>query len=588
MADEGAPQLTIVTRFETDSSGADQAVADLGKIKDTATDAGAGITNSLDNRRAVTHALRGLMELREGGTMALAGLASEAFVATEAFETMLGPLAPFLLTLSLIASIGIPMFERMRGAVKENKTAEEDLGKASEEASKKRIEAIGAVISKFGEAVKAEMAYNEELTKEAQYTQKEFDDTEKLITAKTKLAVQELELQRQVALGHAKTAEEVTAINERYKNLIEGTKSQGDAQVLDAKINASAQDIADKEGERRRAQEELAPLEQERQSHRDATRQAQDEAAALGVNPDATGSYADVAKDLGKQLDAAIKASEADPRNQDKKHLVDDLGAKQAAANKANDYTEGLKKWEEVLNPPIDKLSAQVEALSSAIATARADNQILQIEQQGASVAAKTATLAEQQAAAKEAAKTAFEEFKAEKENDIKAAQTKKGDPNLSADDKAALEARIDGLQAQIADYQLQHAGPNELDLSEPEKTTLRGDIRADQGKAVHAIGSQQQKSETAALKREIDELKKQLAARPDHESLKPFIAAAERQGDLATEAAQLQSLANQVIGAFVTAQTARNAQQEQFNEKTRQDIARLKGQVNSNRTNRH
>jgi hypothetical protein len=84
MDETGDPQITIVTRFETDSSGADQAVADSGRIgdaaktvgdeSDVASTKGNRLMEDLGNRRGSQRAAMELFEVLRGGGSTIEGL----------------------------------------------------------------------------------------------------------------------------------------------------------------------------------------------------------------------------------------------------------------------------------------------------------------------------------------------------------------------------------------------------------------------------------------------------------------------------------------------------------------------------------
>jgi hypothetical protein len=117
MPDSSAnPEITITTTIDPEGAlaGAAATTEAIKKVGDAAESEGGRFDASiLANRRSVTHLLRGLLELNEGGVAAIGGLATEGFVAAEGFEALLGPLFPLIAAVTLFGSVGIPIFERL-------------------------------------------------------------------------------------------------------------------------------------------------------------------------------------------------------------------------------------------------------------------------------------------------------------------------------------------------------------------------------------------------------------------------------------------------------------------------------------------
>jgi hypothetical protein len=490
-------------------SGVDTTVEGLKQIKTETGGIGEAADDASEKTSKLTEELGGMRESQRvahdlydiiagagegslaGGIQGATGLLRVFLATSEGFNPIF---LAFTIVGAALAGI-VAQHEKVKGSAAESKKAEEDLGEASKDASEKRIAAIGRVVDAFGGLMQSEDNYHDALDREAGYYQKAIEDTEKLIAARTKLAVAELEHQRQIALGNAKSKDDVDAINERYKNLIEGVENQSNADILQKKVQGSAQDIADKVGDQNRVKEELGPVQDELQSHRDATAQAQQAATAAGVLPDAAGSYAEIRKELGKQLDGLVQESKARPYDSGISEQVYEVGKKSQAANRADDYTQGLAKWEALLDPAIDKLTKKFDDLGSAIDRAKTDNQILQTEQATAAQTAQTKALADQQAQLLAAATGAYENQRAQLEARVKEQETQQSNPSLSADQKTAGRASIEGLQAQIAQLQLDNA--RILNLSDAEKIGLRSDVKTDKEKAVFDLGGGQQRDQS-------------------------------------------------------------------------------------------
>lgn len=189
-ADDGYVKIGAFIDPTGATEGADQVVSEVNKIEG-ATDAGADKidTSMLRNRRSVGHLLRGLMEMGQGGEAAIGGLAAEGFVATEAFEAMLGPLAPILIGITLITSMAVPMLMRAqehKEKIDETKKSSDELTKSFEaqgtasvkslseaqavqaviEASFKRMAEYGvSVTSLLGKAIDLQKKLNEDALK---------------------------------------------------------------------------------------------------------------------------------------------------------------------------------------------------------------------------------------------------------------------------------------------------------------------------------------------------------------------------------------------------------------------------------------
>lgn len=134
------------------SAGADQLVGDVNKIGAATGEAGETAkvggekldTAALGNLRSVHHLLTGLMELGQGGTAAIGGLAAEGRVATEVFEGMLGPLAPIALAFTTITMLAVPMIEKWQEHLTKIADAKDSTGdlKAAAASYKDEIDAI--------------------------------------------------------------------------------------------------------------------------------------------------------------------------------------------------------------------------------------------------------------------------------------------------------------------------------------------------------------------------------------------------------------------------------------------------------------
>jgi hypothetical protein len=131
-------------------AGAEETVQAIDKVeKKTAESGEAADISVLGNLRSVHHLVGGLIELGEGGTAAIGGIAAEGRVATEVFEGLLGPLAPILLILTTITQIAIPMFEKLedeRKKVEDGKQGVDDYAQKWKDAAAEIVAALGDVL----------------------------------------------------------------------------------------------------------------------------------------------------------------------------------------------------------------------------------------------------------------------------------------------------------------------------------------------------------------------------------------------------------------------------------------------------------
>ena len=145
---------------------------------------------SLTRLRTLTHVIRGIAEIGEGGTAALGGLATEGYVLTEVFEGMLGPIGLIGAALTGLLAIGIPVFERMSGANKEvadaAKEAAAEAQKAWEDSITAQETAIKRVIFLQDQQLKAQQQINAELPATSKLIDSQIDQAEREAELKIK------------------------------------------------------------------------------------------------------------------------------------------------------------------------------------------------------------------------------------------------------------------------------------------------------------------------------------------------------------------------------------------------------------------
>jgi hypothetical protein len=327
-------------------AGADQTIDAVKGVEKATEAAGEGIdTSVLSNRRNVAHFLRGLEELKSGGVDALAGLASEGFVATEAFEAMLGPLAPIFMAITLIASIGIPMFEKMNEKTGEAKDKEDEFGAAAKsagEASKTAIEAATAALKDYLD-VQKQIIEGEQVR--AEHEKSRLTDLEKQHEATVKLHLSQLELQKQTELGTAKTQLQRDAIEAKYK----AQENQISGAGIDQK---HADELATMEAEKKANKERYEDLSTMDSDRNAKLKELEDRAAAsadkVGVAPDAMGSFEKLIKN---QKDVADKSEKEYRDAQEKGSLEANIKQKEFIEEniKLADLMDAQKAHEELI-----------------------------------------------------------------------------------------------------------------------------------------------------------------------------------------------------------------------------------------------
>src|SRR5260221_7664936 len=130
-------EFRIRLKTVADNTGVDETVDGLKQIQVATEETGESVSKSLDKATESTHSLMGeqlgslrsahhlftgVKEISEGGTAAVAGLAAEARIAAEVFESALGPAAPFVVILSTLLAGGISVFLKgLRGKTQKNK-----------------------------------------------------------------------------------------------------------------------------------------------------------------------------------------------------------------------------------------------------------------------------------------------------------------------------------------------------------------------------------------------------------------------------------------------------------------------------------
>jgi hypothetical protein len=522
MADTPDSEFRIGVRVDPSDAqaGLGEVQAGLGGVATGAEESAGRFENStLQNRRNLTHLVRGLMEMKEGGVAAFGGIATEAYLAGEAMDIAMGPIGIILLGLS----IAIPMLTRAWGehknAVDENATAETELGNASEEASKRRIEYINYVIDGLSKQLKAEMDFNEELDKAEGYNQKAIASTEKLNEARQKLAVAELAYQEQLALGKATSSDEKKEIEGKYKALIEQTQAASEADRLRMQISASAEEIAEKKGARNRAQDELTSsdtsqglgLLDELQSHIDATKAKADAAAALGVKPNAEGAYGDEQKRWARELDNLQRHPPKEADQNEWREKIKEAGDKLNAADQAEDFRVGLEKWQEKLGPDVKTLTDKVASLSSDINDLTAANKVLQLQQQTQVVTDKTAQQKEEDEKTVGDAKVAFGLREADRYARKKQAEDVQDDPNATPDQKSAAKAQ--GDQVDVEGFQDKINNAAQLQLSQAEVTKLKADVASLMKRAQFTVEGQDKKDDAKETSAALQTVRGQIEA---------------------------------------------------------------------------
>jgi hypothetical protein len=308
-------QFKIVTSIDASGvqPGVDKTVDGLKQVEKqteagaaTAAAAGAKVDASvLSNRRSVTHLLEGLMRLGQGGTEAIGGVAAEGFVATEMFEGMLGPLAPIAMALTLIVSLGIPMFERFsasqakiddtkdsadkltasivaQGKAAEDALAKEDAALAPIEANFKRMEEYGGkVLSLLNAAIDLQKKRTDEILKGQELEE---------LAKNTGGAAGEAAIKQKYAGLSGQNA----AISDEQKNMLDQAHAYGVQQRESAEYSSTQDTLKKRQAEYDRLQ--------------DAAHKAEIERKAAGIDPGKDDDFKEAIAALTEQLKNATDA----------------------------------------------------------------------------------------------------------------------------------------------------------------------------------------------------------------------------------------------------------------------------------------
>ncbi len=394
----------------------------------------------LKNRRSVGHLARGMAEMSQGGIAALGGLSSEAFVATEAFEGLLGPLAPFIMGLTLAASIGIPMFEHLSEKNEEaNKKLEE--GKDKADAMGDSIDTLASGVDEYKTASEAAVAAiidagkkqeeafangNKILEARVGLMQKAIDLHQKLTDAELDASEnQELTANKDGPEGIERIEAKYAALKEGYKKRAVGEKLQNERGELIEKQHTLPAEIQGEKDRQANLQAELA-------------KQAAAEDAAK-----AAAAKADLPTD--KKSDYYEKLAEA------KKKEIYTLQAQEVAAE-AKLNGDGSLMNPGLLNEPVGP--DPVIRLKHSRDVKAAQDELDQID-------AKLAAATDQRAAATQLAKTSAATENGKGSKDLKTALDASAIKIQALEDQAKDNAtKIEqlGIQIQTAALEAQNA----------------------------------------------------------------------------------------------------------------------------------
>ena len=247
------------------------------------------VTKLIANSR---DALEGLIKLSQGGSEALSGLALEGTVVTEVFESMLGPLAPVLMAITSIAAIAIPLWEQYNDKLKEATQDEEDFGLAAKNAWEAGKPAMEAAVTALQDYLSAQKQSLDEEKESADYNKQKLTDLEAQHEATTKLALAQLELQKQTELASSHGDKERDAITVKYKVKEDEVKGASTDQKYSDQKTAIETEMQANTDQRHQivaqTQDEHTKLDTLTGAVTKTTKIAGDD----GYSPDATGSFA--------------------------------------------------------------------------------------------------------------------------------------------------------------------------------------------------------------------------------------------------------------------------------------------------------
>ena len=516
-------KIKIVTEINPDgaNTGGDQVIQKVDQIEKKTEEAGEGFNTAvLGNLRSVHHLVGGLIELGEGGSAAIGGLAAEGRVATEVFEGMLGPLAPILLILTTVTQIAIPLFTK---AIEEQKKKQDEANEALEKQNEKLDElkdkhveeSIKLEAEATEELAKQYKASNDELERRSKNAKADATNEEARIKAVKDLTLALLEQQKQSELSKAQDAGERKEIEDKYKIQEAQVEGASLAQIDLLKKSALDRETEFNNQQRSQTQGQINDLQGRLDDLKENAEKAAAKAEALGVEPDEAGSFSDAYKEERERNRAATKAYSEAQQSGASQYTLDALFDKiietiprvRAAFDADQAQQRAGGKEGKDLQTSIDDLSKKMDALVQTYRDLKSEAGTLAITAKTDAVKTSNDAAKAAQDAGTQKAKEDFNEREAGRYAQNKEQEKIIEDPNATDDAKAAAKAAQDRITAAGKQDQIDHAGA--LGLSPADITKLRADLALEQAKAADAIGAQQKKDIAAqqkAITKDLDD----------------------------------------------------------------------------------
>jgi hypothetical protein len=588
-------KIKITTEIDPTGAqvGGDQVIDKVRQVeKETHESAEKLNVDVLGNLRSVHHLVGGLIELGEGGTAAIGGLAAEGRVATEVFEGMLGPLAPILLVLTTITQIAIPMVTH---AIEEHRKKEEEAVGSSKKdlddyaGSWRKV--ADTITESLGQILQAQQAVTKEDEKDLSLIKQKASVQKAQATLDEKAAIERLRAK------YIADQSDPNLTEEQRKNL----KKRFEAEEADIKDKTT---VNTAEIDRQEKEQTVGGLQKEKDDQQAAIDRVQKTADSLfALQQLATAQLAGLGliKDDGSvdqekfNKEAERRKKESDeaqaryqqqlknedlnsPTPQDRERYLGfhtiykgqniSLEAyreqlKKEAEEAEKNYRDlssygknanldsAIKKANEELDKAREELAATVAKIPEALtalhqATQAADQARVEAKEnaQQRGIDQGVDQRAQEKADALKKAKEDYDLREAQRYAQEKSQQAIIDNPNASADAKAAAKAAQDRIAAAGKQDQLDHAGA--LGLTPAEVTKLRADLGLDKARAADAIAGQQKKDQVAEQKQDAN------AASEDIKRSKAQIDALGNK-DASKEAAEiLRSVADRLVTAQV------------------------------------
>ena len=250
------------------------------------------VTKLVANAR---RALEGILDLSQGGTEALEGLAIEGEVATTVFEGMLGPLGPLLIAITQLSAAAIPMIEKWQeqnDKLDDAKTKTDDFAAATANLTDKvddyktaADDAVQAITDAEKAQEEAFSSSNKVFEGRVALMQNAIDLQQKLTDAQLDASkAQEIAANKDGPEGVQRIEAKYAALKEGYKERADGEKLQNEKSTLIEKQHTTGKEWQQEVDNRAKLEEELG-------KQTDAENKARAAAAKAGLPTDKDAAF---------------------------------------------------------------------------------------------------------------------------------------------------------------------------------------------------------------------------------------------------------------------------------------------------------